>query len=409
VGRAGRAVDESYGILLHGNEEDDILDYFLNEAFPSEDEANAIVQYLDTVEEARLGDIKQNLNLKDGRISKALKHLEIDGFIGKNNYKYSRTVKPWQYDEHRIEKIKNTRITERQRMKDYIISDDCLMEFITTELDDPKSTECGICINCSDWEFPESVSKELIFEALEFLNQDYQLIEPRKRWPAGIFDSTIIPREQHIEQGRAMCLLEDAGWGEHVKQCFNDDKPVSDDFLDAAVHLINEKWNPDPFPEIIVDFDSQNFRYVVSNFSRRLAEKLNINYWDSSEPEDMFIQLQEPYKPRMSNMKNSHQKVVNGLDKWKIMLQHHAIDGVSHQRDSYFMNNINDDIASQTGRMSESDLHEVNFGINSGGAYNTILLVDDFVDSRWTFTIIGGMLCKIGFTVYPFSLGMVKR
>ena len=37
-----------------------------------------------------------------------------------------------------------------------------------------------------------------------------------------------------------------------------------------------------------------------------------------------------------------------------------------------------------------------------------ILLIDDFVDSRWTFTIVGGMLRKFGYTVYPFTLGMVK-
>jgi len=338
VGRAGRAVDESYGILLHGNEDDEILDYFLNEAFPTEEESNAIIQYLESIDEARLGDIKKNLNLKDGRITKALKHLEIDGFIAKDNYKYSRTPKTWSYDKNRVEKIKKIRMRERQRMKDYIFYDGCLMKFITSELDDPDPQECGICSNCSDWEFPETVSKELIFKALEFLNQDYQLIEPRKRWPSGIFYSVKIPSEQHIEQGRAMCLLEDAGWGQHIKQCFNNNTPVSEDFIDAAVYLIKEKWNPDPFPNTIVDFESENYGSVVHNFSSRLAEKLNINYWDHLDPDEMLIQSQEPYKPRMSDMENSHQKVINGLDKWKIMLTHHSVDG------NHFMNHINDDL-----------------------------------------------------------------
>ncbi len=35
VGRAGRAVDDAYGILLHGEEDDAIADYFIRSAFPT--------------------------------------------------------------------------------------------------------------------------------------------------------------------------------------------------------------------------------------------------------------------------------------------------------------------------------------------------------------------------------------
>ncbi len=97
-----------YGILYH-NYDSEILDYFLNEAFPTEDESNQIVTYLGTTDEATVGDIKKHLNLKDTRINKALKHLDIDGFIAKENYKYSRTAKPWDYDSDRVDKIKKIR------------------------------------------------------------------------------------------------------------------------------------------------------------------------------------------------------------------------------------------------------------------------------------------------------------
>src|SRR5204863_6077144 len=35
VGRAGRAVDRAYGILLSGSEDDDVQDYFIESAFPA--------------------------------------------------------------------------------------------------------------------------------------------------------------------------------------------------------------------------------------------------------------------------------------------------------------------------------------------------------------------------------------
>jgi|TARA_Y100000294_G_scaffold177838_1_gene205154 ATP-dependent DNA helicase RecQ len=396
VGRAGRAVDESYGILLHGNEDDEILDYFLKEAFPTEEESNEIIQHLESVDEARLGDIKKSLNLKDGRISKAIKHLEIDGFIAKDSSKYSRTPKPWIYDKERVEKLKEIRLEERQKIADYISYNDCLMKFITNELDDPESQKCGICSNCSKQEFfPKTASKELIFKALEFLNQDYQLIEPRKRWPAGIFNSTIIPPEQHNEQGRSMCLLEDAGWGIEIKKCFRDNTTVSDDFLDAAAHLITEVWNPKPFPDVIVDFIGSHYS-AVANFGERLSERLNINYWNTLDPDELLIQ-EGKRNFKMSHMKNSQQKVVNGLDKWKIMVRHHAIGGLAQQQEAYFLNHINDEITVNNDSM---DFHKQK---------RNILLIDDYVDSRWTFTILGGMLSKLGHRVYPFSLGMVIK
>ena len=36
VGRAGRAVEKAYGILLNGEEDDEITNYFINTAFPPE-------------------------------------------------------------------------------------------------------------------------------------------------------------------------------------------------------------------------------------------------------------------------------------------------------------------------------------------------------------------------------------
>ena len=359
VGRAGRAVDESYGILLHGNEDDEILDYFLNEAFPTEDESNQIVTYLGTTDEATVGDIKKHLNLKDTRINKALKHLDIDGFIAKENYKYSRTAKPWDYDSDRVDKIKKIRKDERQRMKDYIISNDCLMEKITSELDDPQSQECGICSNCSDWEFSENISKELVFKALEFLNQAYQSIEPRKIWPSGIFDSTKIPSDQLIKQGRSMCLLEDAGWGQHIKQCFNNNTPVSDDFLDAAVYLIKEKWNPDPFPDVIMYIPGKN-DVIINDFCDRLSNDLEIKY-HINQPN--FIERID--ETSIGDMENSHQKVLMCEGKWLI---------------------------------NDPDIPE-----------KRILLIDDYVDSRWTFTIVGARLRELDYNIYPFALGMKKR
>jgi ATP-dependent DNA helicase RecQ len=43
VGRAGPAIEEAYGVLLSGDEDDEIADYFMRTAFPSEEEVDPVL------------------------------------------------------------------------------------------------------------------------------------------------------------------------------------------------------------------------------------------------------------------------------------------------------------------------------------------------------------------------------
>ena len=47
VGRAGRALDAAYGVLLSGQEETEITDYFIKSAFPTRDEVQEILNALE--------------------------------------------------------------------------------------------------------------------------------------------------------------------------------------------------------------------------------------------------------------------------------------------------------------------------------------------------------------------------
>jgi len=43
VGRAGRAVENAYGILLNGEEDDEIADYFIRTAFPTPQDVDQLL------------------------------------------------------------------------------------------------------------------------------------------------------------------------------------------------------------------------------------------------------------------------------------------------------------------------------------------------------------------------------
>ena len=55
VGRAGRAVDEAFGILLHGEEDDHIADFFIRSAFPPQQHVDTILHELDKVDGGLVG------------------------------------------------------------------------------------------------------------------------------------------------------------------------------------------------------------------------------------------------------------------------------------------------------------------------------------------------------------------
>ena len=47
VGRAGRALDAAYGVLVSGEEESEISDYFIASAFPTRDEVHQVIAALE--------------------------------------------------------------------------------------------------------------------------------------------------------------------------------------------------------------------------------------------------------------------------------------------------------------------------------------------------------------------------
>ncbi len=95
VGRAGRALDAAYGVLLSGDEETEITDYFINRAFPTRAEVREI---LDALEREPTGlsarEIEGAVNIRTGRIQKTIQllSLEAPSPIAKDGTKWQLTA-----------------------------------------------------------------------------------------------------------------------------------------------------------------------------------------------------------------------------------------------------------------------------------------------------------------------------
>lgn len=109
IGRAGRNIDRAYIFLMHGKEDKDILNYFINTAFPTEQETSRIVELISKFDGVGQGRLISELNIRKSRIEKALAFLQNDGFIRKEQSKYYITPKRFVYEGERYDAIREMR------------------------------------------------------------------------------------------------------------------------------------------------------------------------------------------------------------------------------------------------------------------------------------------------------------
>jgi ATP-dependent DNA helicase RecQ len=216
VGRAGRALDSAYGVLLSGQEESDIADWFIRSAFPTREE---VAEVLGTLEEEPNGlsvpELLSQVNLSKGRIEKtiALLSLEAPAPIAKQGSKWQLTAATlseafWD----RAERLTALRRDEHQQMQDYVsLSFGEHMGFLISALDGDPSVAKEPALP----PLPTTVNSELVKAAVAFLRRTSLPIQPRKKWPDGGMPQygvrgAIAPAHQ-AESGKALCVWGDAG------------------------------------------------------------------------------------------------------------------------------------------------------------------------------------------------------
>ena len=357
VGRAGRALESAYGVLLSGDEEEGITDWFIRSAFPTRQEVDDVLGALNEAPEGlSIPDLMTCVNMSKGRIEKTITALSLESPapIAKQGTKWQLTAAElgdgfWA----RADRLTKLRRAELQQMQEYVSRPfGQHMGFLIDALDGDSSTVSPPSLP----PLSEDVDQLLVREAEEFLCRTSLPIEPRKKWPVGgmpqygIHTASTIPYQ--AQPGKALCVWGDAGWGGLVRHGKYHDGHFSDDLVAACVKMIQE-WNPQPSPTWVTCVPSLRHPELVPNFAQRLAAALGL-------PFHMVIAKTDA-RPEQKTMANSTQQARN-------------IDG------SLALNGQ---------------------PIPPG----PVLLVDDMVDSRWTLTVSAWLLRKSGSgAVWPMAL-----
>ncbi len=351
IGRAGRNINKAYIFLMYGKEDEEILNYFINTAFPTEQETKRLIDYIGDHDGIKIGQIVSAMNIRKSRIDKALAFLINDGFIRKDKGTYYITPKKFVYDRDHYDTITTIRKSEMEQMKHLAQTKECYSKYIVSCLDDKTAKECGHCSNCLGKEIiPSAVSEKCIHIAEEYVNKLIIPIEPRKRWASSRV--TRATKIEHINQtGFCISKYGDAGYGELVKQGkYSKEKRFSDELVGKSAEMLMPLIQENKIRHICCVPSLRSD--LVKDFTLRLASSLKLEFVDA---------LEKTEAKQQKEMENSAHQCANAYTSFWVK------DGVRIPKN--------------------------------------ILLVDDVVDSKWTFTVCGYRLMEAGAEkVYPFAL-----
>ena len=232
---------------------------------------------------------------------------------------------------------------------------ECYSKFIVNCLDDFSAKNCGKCSNClGESIFDNNLTVEDVEEALKYVNGLLIKFSPRKQWPNKNY-SDKLAIEYINQEGIALCKYGEAGYGELVKKDKYENKQFCDELLGKSVEVLKKlvKENEITALTFVPSLRSD----IVKDFAERLAKRLNLELIDS---------LQKSEAREQKNMKNSAFQCDNAFNSF------HIKEGVDLTKN--------------------------------------ILLVDDMVDSKWTFTVCGYRLMENrAEKVFPFALADSSR
>ena len=365
VGRAGRAIPLAYGVLLSGEEEDDINAYFRDSAFPPEWQVDRILHALAEADEGMsVREIERAVNLRPSQIEKVLKLLVVEPVapVARVEGKWYRTPNPFALDHQRIEHLTRQREAEWAQMQEYLRNRVCSMQFLAQALDDETAGACGRCAVCLGRPvLPANVGRQALIEAQRYTRHSESPLELKKQWDLNALPTyqaqfgwrgQNIPLQLRGEVGKVLSRWGEPVWGTLVAEGKAQGR-FDDELVAASGDLLQNRWRKDTPLAWVTCVPSLRHPTLVPEFAQRLAAELGL-------PFVAVVRKSRQTEPQ-KNMENRFH-------------QCHNLDSA--------------------------------FSVDADGVLpGPVLLVDDVVDSAWTLTLVAILLRQAGAeAVLPYAL-----
>ncbi len=227
VGRAGRRLDESIGVLLRGAEDVDIQDWFINMAFPPPDVTDRVLGCLaDDGGYVGLAALEKRVNLGRSRLQVLLKVLEVEGAVSRAGpevqaHRPALALRPAPHQRRHRPAPGRAAADARLRQPPRAVAWRSCSGCSTTRARPTAAPATGAPVPTSaasrrpGWPRPgpTCATRRCV-------------IAPRKQWPFPVDGSSKIRADAQVEEGRSLCRWGDGGWSDLVRSRSARRRPV---------------------------------------------------------------------------------------------------------------------------------------------------------------------------------------
>lgn len=357
IGRAGRDGRPAYAILLHGRQDEEILTSFIRKATVSPKLMAKLIQLISEGGMSK-SELLAAVNIKASKLDEVIKFLMVHDYVyekkegGPARYYANLSANfDIKAEQVRQEKLLAVRQGEVDQMHEFISLKSCYMQFIANCLDAPDRMKvCGNCANCHHGLLFNYTGDAYRKAATRYLSISPALIKPRAKWG----NNKSIPKNLQAQVGWVFCNQYRSPLGEKIQGWKYRKGYLPAEFITANANFLRQQLLTNNIEiDAVASVPSLRHPNFVPGFAYKLANELKLEYVDAVK------------KTKMG----------------------------SEQKD--LLNN-----ALQQKNVADTVV------IDASKVFNkTILLVDDIINSGWSFTVISALLLEAGAkAVYPFAL-----
>ncbi len=347
IGRAGRALDRAYAVLLAGQEDETIAHRFIDAARPPTWVFQEIGRAMEESPQ-RFETLAHRVAVSDSMVRHALDILASAEAVWRDEEGLYHADSERLHREIQLgESIRTLRREECAAFRQYVASNRCRMQSVAEALGDTLAEPCGVCDRCRTLE-PPHLDPRTVAQAAAFLFGEPKTIVPRLVLPLPLLEGKRqIPENLRNAPGIVLAFYGDEGLGKLVKEGKYAEGRFGDALIEAAAAALEEagiradwlSWVP------------SRQRGAMEDFVHRMADRLGVE----AVPAIRRVAPKAPQK----TMKTSEEQF------WNVWTSIEAAEA-------------------RTG---------------------VCVLLDDIVDSGWTLTVAGIGLRRAGASsVVPLAL-----
>lgn len=354
IGRAGRGMERAEVILIPGEADRAVWEWFESVGVPSEEVMRDVFNSLDSQVVSSTVKIEGLVNLSRGRIESCLKILDVLGCARRVKGGWLKGGAVFSYDTEKYAAVRLAQKAEKDAMELYIKLKTCRLSFLRERLGEGRVLDCGRCDVCLGG--VGDLSGYKMGEVTGYVDGGSFFVEiaRKKMMPNGMGGK--IDEAAGFRSGRALVRLSDIGLAKQVRADLESGS-VSDFVFERCLEVL-KSWKFEGGLDLIVTMPSSRRGGLISDLAFRLGQRSGLEVRNCLEFCESGVFQESVY--------NSNFKLKNAKARVKA-------------RES----------ADATGRR--------------------VLLIDDVVDTGWSLFAASEVLLSMGaVSIFGFALGSLS-